>query len=195
MVANFASICLESKVPEKSISFCFCYWFWLVFIKFYSLESFFKPALADGFPMESTWQQVPSSLQDSSRYFARSQDLISESSSLWTNLLVTVSSAAITVGIIVTFILPSIFNSLARFRYLSFFSLSFNFTLWLAGTAKSTIRRVLVFFCFFLLLFGLVVWSRLDDSFVFHTSISWWFFTGVWVTASPLKSLGLLSVF
>ena len=30
---------------------------------------------------------------------------------------------------------------------------------------------------------------------VFHISISWWFFTGVWVTASLLKSPGLFSVF
>ena len=30
---------------------------------------------------------------------------------------------------------------------------------------------------------------------VFHTSISWWFFTEVWVTASLLKSPGLFSVF
>ena len=30
---------------------------------------------------------------------------------------------------------------------------------------------------------------------VFHTSVGWWFFTGVWVTASFLKSKGLFSVF
>ena len=30
---------------------------------------------------------------------------------------------------------------------------------------------------------------------VFHTSISWWFLTGVWVTASLHKSPGLFSVF
>ena len=30
---------------------------------------------------------------------------------------------------------------------------------------------------------------------VFHISVSWWFFTGVWVTASLLKSPGLFSVF
>ena len=30
---------------------------------------------------------------------------------------------------------------------------------------------------------------------VFHTIVSWWFFTGVWVTTSPLKSLGLFLVF
>ena len=37
-------------------------------------------------------------------------------------------------------------NSLARSWYLSFFSLSFNFTLWSAETAKATILQVL-FFC------------------------------------------------
>ena len=30
---------------------------------------------------------------------------------------------------------------------------------------------------------------------VFHTSVSWWFLTGVWETASLLKSPGLVSVF
>ena len=30
---------------------------------------------------------------------------------------------------------------------------------------------------------------------VFHTSVSWWFLTGVWVTASLLKSPGLVSGF
>ena len=30
---------------------------------------------------------------------------------------------------------------------------------------------------------------------VFHISVSWWFFTGVWVTTSLLKSPGLFSVF
>ena len=30
---------------------------------------------------------------------------------------------------------------------------------------------------------------------VFHISVTWWFFTGVWVTASLLKSPGLFSVF
>ena len=30
---------------------------------------------------------------------------------------------------------------------------------------------------------------------IFHISVSWWSFTGVWVTASLLKSPGLFSVF
>ena len=30
---------------------------------------------------------------------------------------------------------------------------------------------------------------------IFHISVSWWFFTGVWVTASLLKPPGLVSLF
>ena len=61
------------------------------------------------------------------------------------NPLVTVPKARITICIIVTFMFHSFFNSLARSRYLSFFSHSFSFILWSAGTAKSTILQVLLF--------------------------------------------------
>ena len=71
--------------------------------------------------------------------------LDSKFSSPCANSLVTVPRAPITSNIIITFIFHIFFNSLARFRYLSFFSLSFNFTLWSARTAKSTIRQVLFF--------------------------------------------------
>ena len=54
--------------------------------------------------------------------------LISKSSSLCTNPLVTVPSAPIAIGITVTFILHFFFCSLAR--HLSFFSLSFCFSLY-----------------------------------------------------------------
>ena len=60
-------------------------------------------------------------------------------------------NAPITIGTIVTFMFHSFFNSLARSRYLSFFSLSFGFILWSARTAKSTILQIL-FFCWLLLL-------------------------------------------
>ena len=64
----------------------------------------------------------------------------SKSSCPFSNPLVTVPNAPITIGIIVTFMFHScFFNSLARSRYLSFFSHSFSFILWSAGTAKSTI--------------------------------------------------------
>ena len=65
------------------------------------------------------------------------------------NPLVTVPKAPITVGIIVTFIFHSFFNSLARSKYLSLFTHSFSFILWSAGTAKSTILQIFFFFFFF----------------------------------------------
>ena len=70
----------------------------------------------------------------------------SKSSSPFSNPLVTVPNAPITIGIIVTCMFHSFFNSLPRSRYLSFFSHSFSFILWSAGTAKSTILQVLFFF-------------------------------------------------
>ena len=51
----------------------------------------------------------------------------SKSSSPFNNPLVTVPKAPITISIIVTFMFHTFFNSLARSRYLSYFSLSFNF--------------------------------------------------------------------
>ena len=140
----------------------------------------------------------------------------SKSSSPFSNPLVTVPKAPITIGIIVTCMFHSFSNSLARSRYLSFFSHSFSFILWSAGTAKSTILQVLFFFFFDYNC--LVFWPRLVDSFVwyyyyyyyyyyynyyyyysliraFYISVSRWFFTGVWVTASLFKSPGFFLVF
>ena len=69
----------------------------------------------------------------------------SKSFSPFSNPLVTVPNAPITIGIIVTCMFHSFFNSLARSRYLSLFSHSFSFILWSARTAKSTILQVLFF--------------------------------------------------
>ena len=68
-----------------------------------------------------------------------------KSSSTFTNHLITVPKAPITIGIIVTSMFHSFFNSLARSRYLSFFPHSFSFILWSAGTAKSTILQIVFF--------------------------------------------------
>ena len=87
----------------------------------------------------------------------------SNSSSPFRNPLVTVPNAPITIGIIVTCMFRSFFNSLARSRYLSFFSLSFRFFLWSAGTAKSTILQVLFFL---LIIIKFVSWPGLGDPFV-----------------------------
>ena len=72
--------------------------------------------------------------------------LISKSSGPFTNPLGIIPSAPITIGITVIFMFYSFFSSLARSRYLPLFSPSFNFTLWSAGLAKSTIQQVF-FFC------------------------------------------------
>ena len=69
----------------------------------------------------------------------------SKSSSPFSNPLVMVPNAAITIGIIVICMFHSFFNSLAWSRYLSFFSYSFSFILWSAGTTNSTILQVLYF--------------------------------------------------
>ena len=59
--------------------------------------------------------------------------------------LLTVLRAPITIGIIVTFMFHSFFNSIARSRYLSLFSHSFCFIQWSAETAKSKILQILFF--------------------------------------------------
>ena len=74
----------------------------------------------------------------------------SKSSRPFNNPLVTVPKAPITIGIIVTFMSHSFFNSLTRSRYLSVFSHSFSFILWSAGTAMSTILQIFFFFCWLL---------------------------------------------
>ena len=68
----------------------------------------------------------------------------SKSSSTFSNPLVTVPNAPITLSIIVTIMFHCFFNSLVRSRYLSFFSHSFSFMLWPARIAKSTILLTII---------------------------------------------------
>ena len=108
----------------------------IIIIIIYSLE-FFTSALADGLSLKFEGQQVSSSLQDSSQYSGRLSNIVvwmvstrpqtSNSISPFSNPLVTVPNAPITIGIIVTCMFHSFFNSLARLRYLSFFAHSFSF--------------------------------------------------------------------
>ena len=93
-------------------------------------------------------------------WIVSTRPLTSKSSRTFNNPLVTVLNAPITIGTIVTFMFHSFFNSLARLRYLSFFSLSFRFFLWSTGTAKSTILQII-----FLLLI-IMRSSLLGDPFV-----------------------------
>ena len=109
-------------------------------------ESFFTPALADGFffLLEFEWQQVSrtllsiqTDLNNAVLWVVSTRPLISKSSRSFNNLSVTVPRAPI--GITVSWIFHSFFSSLARSRYLSSFWISFNFTLGSAGAAKFTI--------------------------------------------------------
>ena len=68
-------------------------------------------------------------------WIVSTRPLTSKSSRPFNNPLVIVPNALITIGTIVTFMFHSFFfNSQARSRYLSFFSLSFRFILWPART-------------------------------------------------------------
>ena len=69
----------------------------------------------------------------------------SKSSRTFNNPFIIVPKVPITIGTIVNFMFHRFFNSLARSRYLSFFSHSFIFILWSAWTAKSTILQILIF--------------------------------------------------
>ena len=119
-------------------------------------------------------------------WIVSNRPLIYKSSCPFKNPSVIVPRAPITSSIIVTFTFHSFFSSLARSWYLSFFSLSFNFSLWSAGTEKSTILQILFFFFFFFfwLLQVLAVWMRLGDPVICQNPI------GVWGSHSPGPILG-----
>ena len=107
----------------------------------------FHRRLSDGKSSEvfGTLLSILVDLNNAVVWMVSTRPIISKSSSPFMNPLVTVPRAPITIGITVTFMFYGFLSSLARSRYLSFFSLSFNFALWSAGTAKSTIRQVLSF--------------------------------------------------
>ena len=79
-------------------------------------------------------------------WMVSTRPLISMSFSTFNYLLVTGPKTPITIGIIVTFMFHSFINSLARSRYLSFFSFYFNFAQGWTGTVKSTICQLLFFY-------------------------------------------------
>ena len=95
----------------------------------------------------------------------------SKSSSPFNNPLITVSKAPITNGIIVNYMFCSFFSSLARSRYLSFFSHFFSFIPW---SAKSTIFQILF-------------WSRLNYQFVCQSPI--------WVYVSCFRTDARLCIY
>ena len=103
------------------------------------LKSIFTSALTDGLSRKLECLQVSSSLQDSFQYssyyhYCSNFDGLHSSryflsSSPFNNPSMTVPRLPITIGISVTCMFHNFLISLARSRYLSFFTFSFNFTL------------------------------------------------------------------
>ena len=135
-------------------------------------REFCTPAVTDGFRLVYEWQQVSTSLQDSSRYSGQSQQSYSLDGIQTSSYFQFVQSLYQSFGNCTDrtnylrnhrhFLVPHsffFFCSLSRYWNLSLFSLSFGFTLWLAGMAKFTIRQVLFFLWLSL---GLVVLAELD---------------------------------
>ena len=158
-------------------------------------------------------------LADINNVVATIHPLIPKSFNLFINPLATVLSEPVRTGITATFMFHSFFSSLARSRYLPFFRFlsvllcgqpelqcplfgRFSFLLniirsgrpaeirWSVCILKYPSSECISFFrkdyyyyyCYLFQVF-------------FYTSFSWWFFAGVWVTASLLKSPGFSSVF
>ena len=126
--------------------------------------------------------------------------LISKSFNPISKPLVIVPSTPITTGITFIFMFHSYFSTLTRSRNVSLVSIS----LFLPCCPSKRQNPFLFYSFFYWLLLGMVGWPRLLLLLllllllfirVFHISVSWWFFTGVWVTASLLKPPGLFSVF
>ena len=84
----------------------------------------------------------------------------SKSSSPFSNPLVTVPNTPITIGIIVTFMFQSFFNSLPRSKYLSFFHI---LSVLFCGQPRQQSRQFCKFFSFWWLLLDLVFWPILGD--------------------------------
>ena len=147
----FNSLARSRYLSFFSLSFRF-----IIIIIIYSIE-FFTSALADGFSLELSDSKSPQVsrtrlgilvvLSNGVVWIVSARPPTSTSSRPFNNPSVIVPKAPITIGTIVTFTFHSFFNSLARSRYLSFFSHSFKFILWSAGTAKSTILQMLFFCC------------------------------------------------
>ena len=95
--------------------------------------------------VSKTLLSILADLNNADEWTVSIQLVTSKTSSPCAHLLVTVPRAPITIGIIDSFMFRNFFNSLARFRYLSLFSHSVNFTLWSAWTAMSIILQVLSF--------------------------------------------------
>ena len=126
----------------------------------------------------------------------------SNSSRPFNNLLVTVTKAPITIGVIVTCMFHSFFNSLAKVEELILLFLFFQF--YSVVSQDSKVDNFAIFFFFFWLLLGMVIWPILGDPCVgqrpigvyvcqflghyyYYYLLLWEFFTLALADGFPLK--------
>ena len=128
---------------------------WWIIIIISLIWEFFKSALAGGFPQKFEWQQVFSNLQNSSQYSGQTQhscSLDGLDSACYFQVLQLLDQFF---GVCTKssnyfwynwhFHVPQFFQFPSKVQVLGFSLLSINFNMFLAWTAKSTIRQVLVF--------------------------------------------------
>ena len=154
------SVCILAFGPSSSCSSSLVIWFihsafslccfgCHILVQNRSVEQMvFNWSLSDNKSPQISWNLlgILADFNNAVVWMVSSSPFISKSSSSFDNPLVTVPSEPIMIGINVTYVSHSFFSSLVRWTYLSFFSLSFNFTLWAARTAKLTLFQVVFFF-------------------------------------------------
>ena len=133
----------------NSIFWCLYYYYYLL------IDSFFTPVLADGFhwslsdskfpQISRTLPSILAVLNNAVVWMVPTRPPTSKSSCSFKDTLVTVPKVPITIGIIVTFMFHSFFDSLARVEILILLFTFFHFIQWSASTAKSTILQILFF--------------------------------------------------
>ena len=143
----------KSKVDNLLLSLLLLF---ISFLLFTPLE-FFTSVLADGFywslsdskshQVSRTCLRILAVLSNAVIWIVSTRLPTSKSSRPFNNPLAIVPKALITIGTIVTFMFHSFFHFLVRSSFLFFFSHSFRFILWSAGTSKSTILQNHFFFC------------------------------------------------
>ena len=112
----------------------------LLLLLFYYLRVFHISVSDNKFPQVSrTLLSILVELNNAVVWIVSTYPLILKPSCPFTNPLVTVPRAPITIGITVIFMFYGFFQFPSKVQVLNLLSLSFSFTLWLAGTAKSTV--------------------------------------------------------
>ena len=165
-------------------------WYFVLFILCFNLfiifssGEFFTPILTIGFFLKSEWQQVSSSLQDTSLYSSWSLqrsglDGLDSSNLLFFQFpfLETIPSAPTTIGVTITLTFHCLFGSPARSKYF-----------WSSFYFYSVVRWVLSSISLF---FSSPILPRVG----FYTSVSWRSFTGVWVIANLFRSQDISEYF